>query len=627
MGRRKWSATVIRVTSFPALCLVLALLEAPVAADLGPSGLDASDPIFVPIRWCALEGSPVAVDPGQVGEPDTDSALWRRHERATDNFWSPGALISFRSAFTSAVAQQSNFPIIPDPSPSPGMAGDVRNPDQDETEYNDARAACMARWDAIEMMFPGVNLEGPVVINVRRLVNQDGSQAQISGQGGYQYTWPGGPDPVCTNPSALTQVTSKAIITDYLFLRDFDPVEELLAHEFGHVLGLQHGNGQDDNNNGMFDGYGGQTTQTECDASENPSAPPPSLMTPNIGVSTPTITNLQRNRARAIAMRISGVSFDPPQTLVRGPVLSDSRVDKVKDVDVPAIDIVASGMATNDAEEVTSFTHELLRIIPSSGTSRYSLFLNLDGDNGTGGKPDQLGFDTGASGVEVVTSVGVSHKDATRVVTGRIWRWQQDSFEALSEEELSPRVQTVREVETGSPLYDVVSVDVRELIGPAPGTQGVRMQATAEVLEDGVAASDRLPEGHDEVLSLYLTEPRYPLATVDPARVAAGKNVVVEASGLVPNGTAKILLGDALIDTAETDREGNVRAEVSIPKDAKLGPRLVTVGVQKTALSADAILDVREDEDGSPWYWWLGVLLAIILGIILFLLIRRRRTT
>ena len=78
----------------------------------------AGDVIFVPLRWCAVEGSPAVVNPGSVGEPDTDNVLWRRHERVTDKvYFANGLEISFRSAMTADVFERASFPVIPDPRP------------------------------------------------------------------------------------------------------------------------------------------------------------------------------------------------------------------------------------------------------------------------------------------------------------------------------------------------------------------------------------------------------------------------------------------------------------------------------------------------------------------------------
>ena len=78
---------------------------------------------FVPnVTFCF----PLAVDnPGgaplnpytSMPELNTNEVLWRRHERPTDNIWTPGAGISFRSGITADIRDSTDFPIIADPCP------------------------------------------------------------------------------------------------------------------------------------------------------------------------------------------------------------------------------------------------------------------------------------------------------------------------------------------------------------------------------------------------------------------------------------------------------------------------------------------------------------------------------
>jgi hypothetical protein len=85
----------------------------------------AGDVILLPLRWCAIDNTPAVTNPmgapanpyNGTPEPDTDSVLWRRHERASDNIWIPRAEITFRSGVTAAIRDMASFPIVPDPCP------------------------------------------------------------------------------------------------------------------------------------------------------------------------------------------------------------------------------------------------------------------------------------------------------------------------------------------------------------------------------------------------------------------------------------------------------------------------------------------------------------------------------
>src|SRR5207245_9861371 len=122
---------VARVSLFAATLIALLL---PIF-----SRVQAGDIIFVPCRWCVIandangngkfdpgeDGAPAFTNPSGVTdrsgnpEPDTDSVLWRRHERASDLIWIPGAGISLRSAVTAAIRDDGHFPVIPDPQITP----------------------------------------------------------------------------------------------------------------------------------------------------------------------------------------------------------------------------------------------------------------------------------------------------------------------------------------------------------------------------------------------------------------------------------------------------------------------------------------------------------------------------
>jgi hypothetical protein len=123
--------TIARVESFSArlrsrrgvasVAVPLALLLIGGAAAPAQAG----DVLAVPLRWCVMDGTPALTnpmgappDPGTGNpEPDTDSVLWRRHERASDNIWIPGAEITFRGGITAAIRDNASFPVIPDPCP------------------------------------------------------------------------------------------------------------------------------------------------------------------------------------------------------------------------------------------------------------------------------------------------------------------------------------------------------------------------------------------------------------------------------------------------------------------------------------------------------------------------------
>ena len=147
--------------ALPATVAIVCLL----AFATGPANATGTQTIQIPIRWCALNGSPAAAG-------NTNSILLQRMMRA-NQIWTPGANITFSSPFPASVpASSANFPVIDDPRPNsfgprtspvesgqgfgPGLEGDIMQPEEDPfvpesfAEYNEARAECEEEWDHLE---------------------------------------------------------------------------------------------------------------------------------------------------------------------------------------------------------------------------------------------------------------------------------------------------------------------------------------------------------------------------------------------------------------------------------------------------------------------------------------------
>jgi hypothetical protein len=121
--------------------LALSLLFAIVASVSFSVAAFAGTRIWVPVRWCGVEGAPSMDNPGTVNEATTDDVLWRRHERPTDAIYIPFADMSFRAGATAAIKNgPQSFPIIRDPF---GLGGSLEG---DTGEANDAVTMCRRAW-------------------------------------------------------------------------------------------------------------------------------------------------------------------------------------------------------------------------------------------------------------------------------------------------------------------------------------------------------------------------------------------------------------------------------------------------------------------------------------------------
>lgn len=603
VSREPW---VLRLTG-------TAWAAAVVACVLLPGGARGAETLAVPVRWCAVEGSPAVTNPmgapvnpnNGVPEPDTDSVLWRRHERASDKNFIPGAGITFRSAVTRAVRDEASFPIIPDPCPPPpaecpeecggacpGELGDVLDWDFGMEETTLVRESCDAAWEALaEEHGDGLPLPGIPAINVRLLVDLDGNES-ASGRGFWVSTTGGN---LCNNnpPEDYTATEGGALLVKDNQMGNFpDDTDLLVAHEMAHVLGLVgHGNGLDDDHDGPFD--------DGCDADEEDAPDTDSIVgrPGQTGFELPGITDFQEAQLRAVATAYPGCMCE--ETGEECATTGDQKGDGVFDVDDLAIDIRRVAVTENRTEGVTVFTQALVGRIGTAPVE-YLAFVDLDADPTTGGEPSSLGYATAFSGAELVTRVlvnlpapGVRGKQTAEPIP-TVWRHGPGGFEERHDPGIRASVVEERELETGIAVADLVSVEVPVSVrGPAGET--MRLQALAQELVPGSMAPrrDRLPDAPLSGARRYrLTPPEYPVCRLSPDPVNPGAIARVDVAGLLGGRPAKVFLGDRLVKTGIANGDGSLSLELVVPRDSEPGRRLVTVGTKGTALTADCTLEV-----------------------------------
>jgi len=169
------------------LILILFIAVAIAWLSLQPTALAKDETFSIPIRWCAVEGTPIVTDPDNSNNDptevfDTDRGLWARHERISEATFIPQANITLRSALWNIVQDQElNFPIIPDQDTSnpDHKEGDVFDPSMDATEWQDTYNACIKAWNGGDDNDAGLGVGniGIVAVNVRRIVDNSGSRS------------------------------------------------------------------------------------------------------------------------------------------------------------------------------------------------------------------------------------------------------------------------------------------------------------------------------------------------------------------------------------------------------------------------------------------------------------------
>ena len=663
-----------------------------------PTALEAGDLIQIPLRWCAVDGSPAVTDPSSAPpnpysgnpEPDTDNVLWRRHERASDNIWIPGADITFRSGLTAAIRDSANFPIIPDPCPptttnlcqsgpslglsctpdglgqdpavcgagvscatqgcpgtcSTGCAGDLGdiagtgtfcqsganqgancNPDnanqdpancgagvtcnRDLTEYNLVWDACTTAWEDLADTWD-TPLLGPVAVNIGVFRNPDGARDGLKGRATGS-TIDGN---LCAiPPTGVTTATGGAIVVidNQNFVAADIPFEttneRMVAHELGHDLFLWHGDGIDNEPDGVFD--------QACDNDEDTCANPTTFMSSTAcGNLSTNMTPTQRQTARPIAAVYTGANQDPPGVLIPSPAVGDQHSDRPLDVSDPGIDIGSLAMVENVDTETTTFIHTLVGVIPllPDPVRQYVVLADLDGNPSTGGAPENLGLATEFEGAELVTRVlvGVDALGEFRAVTPTVWRFRDGElhectresdpqcagiranvFNVLGGDDSNERVEERGPDVVANAVTILLPTAVRGPLGRRPRIQAFSEQLS-ETIPEGRLQLDRLPDQPTDGGRVFRPQPPvFPVCGVTPDPVRPGDLATVEAIGLHENETAKVFLGDRMVAEGPIDSDGSVELAFQVPFDARLGHRLVTVGVMGTALSADCFANVQ----------------------------------
>lgn len=560
--------------------------------------------LSVPIRWCAMQGSPATETQSRSSGRATDEILRSRHTRASTFVWMPHSGISFRSALTSTTRSRIGFPIIKDPHPpnsdgsgGPGLRGDILAPTFDHRkrkELNMALGSCEKAWEQLEDQLE-TNFEGIIGINIRRFVKPDGSPAGLLGVGTSLHTVPFGTDKceIPTNPQNFHPLMSNdgwVVVVDNHFTLETDPFDSVLAHELGHVLFLGHGNGLDDpagdppRTNKRFDAF--------CDRRENVHAPPFTLMKPQNPVPN-HLTDLQRTNARAAArVTVGGVSLQAGDSQ-RGFIISDDEVDQVGEVKDPSVDLRSLGIHYNTMKGVTILNFRLVGRLPDYPFHRFLVFADLDANPKTGGAPSTIGYQTRFQGAEIVGEVLVKKYvgEPKRRITTTVWFYRSGQFaKSSAASQIKAEVMPAVFGNSGKVAHDVLSLQIPHgLIVPRPVK--VRFQAMTERMGGEL---DRLPDKGEQGRVIRLTKPNYPSCRVVPDTINPGQPFKLKATGFISKRTVNIFLDHERLGSTVLDDKGNVIVQIPPPRNSKDGLHLLVVAEAKKALTAQCALRITK---------------------------------
>ncbi|HEV8237837.1 MAG TPA: hypothetical protein VGS57_00540 [Thermoanaerobaculia bacterium] len=738
----RWRPQVVLAFAVPVF-LVFAALDARAAF--------AGSRIWLPVRWCGIEGAPSIDNPAAVGEATSDDVLWRRHERPTDAIYIPFTDMSFRAGSTAAIKDgPQSFPIIRDPA---GTGGSI---DVDSGEATDAVIMCRRAWMMGDPLYLDPNNNAVVDAGVDTLLSvpvaavgvvdmgHEGAPlhalpvnvrfVDLDNDGVFDlderiYRDENGNKSVDTGDTLLVQTSGTVIgnviggdvghplvavpgAVKYLDLIRQPPntysigypavqgvtgvnandvfaasiafpvhgiaepglgqfgavmddasqylppgpnftifETQLVGHEFGHAFTLPHGDGIDDDGNGVLDDaddpaapFPGAGPGTLCDNDDtmaycwhdsgtagNPSLTWIGVGAPSAGMFTAAQSNQMRNH---VLNNMPDRVVDPVT-----PPLVSARVDPIGDVPLPFAQVdIADFSATTDAARTNSILAlQTRRAMPPGNRSLYDFHfqLDLDGNPETGGRGKAAGVPTEFAGVELVASVRVLVHQV-QSVTVRRWNAGTHVFEPVPPTGIHAVIEQLEAIPdfpldlrdghggfVHFPAAEVVRVSIPVAELALPKGNAFRVEYLAVDLTDGI-----LDRAADPGMRFEL--PVFPQCHTAPPVVDRGHHATVFATGMLPDRDVHLLLGADEVGHGHTDKNGSVELDLAIPGNARYGPRLVTVGA--LAVSADCSVTVGDDttpggggggegaNGGGSFLARCCKRLAVLLGVLLALM-------
>lgn len=731
----------------------------------------AGERIWVPVRWCGVEGAPSMETPAVVNETSSDNVLWRRHERPTDQIYHNDVNMTFRAGATAAIKQgPMSFPIIEDPDPNSGNAlGDL----WESGETTDSIFICRRAWmlgdplyldtnnngivnqgtdsllstglptpGAVELGHNGtplnaappdvryvdansndnydlgeniyrdennntvvdtgdtllVNVSGTVVANIDA-ADIDAALLPVPGTikyvdlirkpaNTYNIGYPAvqGITAVSANDVEFTGIAFPvhgvaqpglgqlgAVMDDpsqYLPPGpDFKMFEtQLVAHEFGHAFTLPHGDGIDDDMDGVFDEINedpaspvpGAGPNTLCDSNnvmsycwlDNGSSGNPDMEFIGVGAAeVGSFTDLQSNAMRNFVLaNIPDRIVDPVI-----PPLVAARVDMLGDTPASLIwlDITDFSVSIDSSRENLILSLSTRRPFPADlqGNVQFHFILDTDSVSATGSNAtalNELGIKTDFNGAEYLGTVRLRNgkiQSATLhrfnkatgtflIINDKLIRAFRDTIPLIIDFPFG-RKATDPDGPPGKLLSPVLSHEVIRLFVPA-GTieleEKVNLRVEYQSKRNGELVDRARTPG------LRFDTPVFPVCRTEPSVVTPGQTTKVIATGLLPDREVHLLLGDTETGKGLTDKNGSIILDLLIPENARTGDRLVTVGA--LAVSADCNVTLKDSHVVTPidnpqnliccqriaFQMWVVIILLALIGLILLVTVIRKRS-
>lgn len=403
----------------------------------------------------------------------------------------------------------------------------------------------------------------------------------------------------------------------------------LIAHEAGHSFGLNHGDGVDDDGDGIVDNpddpaapFPGALPGTLCDTGnvmqycweDNGTPGNPDMV--YIGTGAETVghfTTAQRNIMRATVLAdIPDRYVDP----VPAPLVA-SRADDLGEIGVPFqhLDIAHIEVRVDDARAAAKLMVQTRRPFPDvfRRSSSFVFVLDTDFDAASGASLEILkGLDVSGElpGAELVGVVKLRGRNIVGVTVVRYDAATKSFREivdrriraTIEQAEVFPDFPVARGIDPDRPPGPFKPVATHETISLILPSDILRLDETSRLRAEFISKGPQ-PKIIDRARSsrLDFVLPVFPECQVAPGTVEPGGSATVLATGLLPNRPLHLLLGPDEVAVGRSDGDGRARMTLPVPGDARTGKRLVTVGALAVTADCTVIVGVKPDDgDGVP---------------------------
>lgn len=539
----------------------------------------STDMIYVPVLWCWTSGSP-SLSSGSSTLATNEVAV-QRLRTASTSILTPGAGIAVLP-YASAATQNLPFPVIniavPSTDPTSFVAGDVNS-----ALRSNAANACKSAWLARDP-----NAKGIPVVSARKVYQKYGSSYyNLYGTSSWGLNWSGTLCQSNWNVSSGNNGGALVLVSDPAYT-DADPKQRNLSHELGHALFLAHGNGVDNDGDGLTETCDGAWSAAGTrylqpapnNALDEPSsylAAPDNLMVQGNNSRATTITPQQRMVMRTVAAKVPGATWDPLGNFYRSTVSDIEIADPVGDVRDAAADLVSVKFSTDSASALTSVSFGLNGDLPATGTYVYAAYVDLDNNPATGDTLAELQFRAAIRPADLVLSIKV----VDGVATPSVWRTGATGrLVKLSDSRITAGFADNGGSETGDlpTRRSLILTLPDDLRGAMANT--IRLQAYAlgrgvylDQLDASVAAGNQAVQ---RALIVTNPLPRFGLSSSEGLRSAS---VTAQGDQLPVGAAVQIHFGAQLVSTGYTVRSDGTLPPISftVPADAAPGTHFVSM--------------------------------------------------